>query len=251
VEPWVVAVFCLAVGLGSYVQAVTGFALGFVVLSIIALSHALDMRTITAVISLLALLNVLVALRGQIGQIHRRSWGLLCLGQVPAIWVGVAWLDTLAAEHVRLLEAMLGAFVVIGSLSMLMRPQTRPEPSRPVAWVAAGAAGGLLGGLFSASGPVMGWFAYRQPLLVAQIRATLLACFAVTTTTRTLVVGLNGGLTSAVWLYVGVGVPLVLLGTWAGLRWRPTTQRGMRRVAFTTLLAMGAWLLVRAAVGAG
>ena len=86
---------------------------------------------------------------------------------------------------------------------------------------------------------------------MAQIRATLLACFAVTTTTRTLVVGLNGGLTSAVWLYVGVGVPLVLLGTWAGLRWRPTTQRGMRRVAFTTLLAMGAWLLVRAAVGAG
>lgn len=238
-------IFCFAVGLGSYVQSASGFAMGLVVLAVIGTTQAIEIVTITAVTSLLALLNVILALRGQLTQVQRRQWALLCVGQLPAIWVGVTLLEVLAADALRVLEAVLGAFVVAASLSMLLRPQAQKTLSPGWAWVAGGAAGGVLGGLFAASGPVMGWFVYRQPLPVAEIRATLLACFAVTTSVRTVLVGWDGGLTRNVWLYFAVGVPMVVVGTWAGRRFRLGTDAAMKRAAFVALLAMGLWILVR------
>jgi uncharacterized membrane protein YfcA len=240
-----ILVFCCAVVLGSYVQAATGFAMGLVVLAIVAGSRSVDIVTITVVISLLALLNVAFALRGQTAHVERRCWLLLCAGQLPAIWVGLTLLEILAQGAVRLLELILGAFVIAGSLSMLLRPEAQRQLSPAWAWVAGGAAGGVLGGLFSASGPVMGWFAYRQPLAAEAVRATLLACFAVTTTTRTALVAVDGGLTRDVWAFVALAVPLVLLGTWAGRRFRPQSDAGLRRSAFVLLLLIGLWIFFR------
>ena len=64
-----------------------------------------------------------------------------------------------------------------------------------------GLVSGILGGLFSASGPVLGWFAYSQPLPVAVIRATLLSYYCVATATRTVIVFFEGSLSPAVLLY--------------------------------------------------
>ena len=239
-------IFCVAVSFGSYVQSATGFAMGLVVLAITTVTQAVPIVTITAVTSLLALLNVALALRGQYGHLQRRGWALLCIGQVPAIWLGVGLLDALSKDALNVLELVLGAFIVAGSLSMLLRPAAKAEVSPAWAWITGGAAGGILGGLFSASGPVMGWFVYRQPIGAAAIRATLLGCFAVTTSVRTVVVGVDGGLTRAVWLFVLLGVPLVLLGTWAGRRFRPRSEAGMKRLAFGLLLVAGVWILFRA-----
>ena len=239
--------FCFAVALGSYVQSASGFAMGLIVLAITAATHAVEIVTITAVTSLLALLNVILALRGQLSNIQRRAWALLCLGQLPAIWVGVALLGALAADALRVLETILGCFVVAGSLSMLLRPEVKQTLSPGWAWIAGGGAAGILGGLFSASGPVMGWFMYRQPLPVAAIRATLLACFAITTSTRTVIVGVDGGLTQSVWILFGIGLPLVFIGTWAGRRYRPGSEVGMKRSAAAALLLMGVCILVRSA----
>lgn len=246
-ELYTLLIFCLAVGLGSYVQSVTGFAMGLVVLAIIVAGQAIEIVVITAVTSLLALLNVVLALRGQLMHVNRRGWTLLCAGQLPAIWIGVWLLGVLAQGAIAALEAILGAFVVVGSLSMLLRPEANRVLSPPWAWLAGGAAGGILGGLFSASGPVMGWFAYRQPLATPAIRATLLACFAITTSTRTVVVGLDGGLTGDVWAFVLLGVPLVFLGTWAGRRFRPSSELGVKRFAFATLCGIGVWITARSA----
>ena len=77
-----------------------------------------------------------------------------------------------------------------------------------------GVVGGVLGGLFSASGPLLGWFAYSQPLSVAVIRATLLSYFFLTTSARTVIVLFDGSLTTSVLLYAGLGAPVVMLGAW-------------------------------------
>ena len=240
-------IFCLAVGLGSYVQAVTGFAMGLIVLAIAVAAQAIDVVVLTAVTSLLALLNVTLALRGEWHHLQQRGWALLCLGQLPGIVVGVWLLNVLAQDALRVLEGILGLFVVAGSFSMLLRGATKQELSPAWAWVVGGAAGGLLGGLFSASGPVMGWFAYRQPLSTAVIRATLLSCFVVTTSVRTVVVGLDGGLTERVWQLVLVGVPLVVLGTWVGRRVRPSSDATMQRLVFIVLVLIGLWIIIRSA----
>jgi uncharacterized membrane protein YfcA len=145
-----------------------------------------------------------------------------------------------------LLELLLGSFIVFGSLSMMLRPRPRATVSPPWACFAAGFAGGVLGGLFSASGPVMGWFTYRQPLAVMQIRSTLLAVFALSTSLRLVMVAASGGLTRPVWLLALLGLPLVLLGTWLGRAFAPPlSEVALKRAAFGILLLMGSSMVAR------
>ena len=93
-----------------------------------------------------------------------------------------------------------------------------------------GAGGGLVGSMFAASGPVIGWCAYRQPIPVATVRATLLARYLVTSTTRTVVVGIGGGLSEIVWQLTALELPVVAFGTWLARRHVPLFDEGnMRR----------------------
>jgi uncharacterized membrane protein YfcA len=105
--------------------------------------------------------------------------------------------------------------------------------------------------MFSASGPVLGWFGYSQPLKLVTIRATLLACFILTTSTRTVLVGIQGGLTERVLTYAAIGLPVVVLGTYLGRNFAPpVAEETMKRGAFLLLLGMGVWILFSAALRA-
>ena len=240
-------VFMLAVLVGSYVQGVTGFALGMIIIAIVTALRAVDVPTVAAVISVLSFANVTVALHGHYREVDRRLFLGLSAGQIPAIAVGVWLLSALDANARTVLELVLGAFITVSSLSMAIRP--RPMESASPAWqsVAAGAAGGIAGGLFAASGPVSGWFCYRQPYPVAVIRATLLACYLVTGATRTLVVGVSGGLTRDVLLLAAIGLPAVAIGTMLA-RWFPPALSDdvLRRGAFSLLLGIGIWIVASA-----
>lgn len=243
--------YLLAVAAGSYVQAVAGFAMGMIILAVMVGGGLVDVPTITAVVSLLALVNILLALRGHGHHLARPVFGWTVAGLVPAVAVGVWLLEHLDARAQWVVELLLGAFIVLGSLAMTVRPRPRERLSPPWACFAAGFSGGLLGGLFAASGPVMGWFNYRQPLSIAEIRTTLLATFALSTTFRTISVGYAGGLTAPVWRLFLIGLPLVLLGTWAGRRLPPpVSDAALKRMAFALLMAMGSWSVVRALAAA-
>ncbi len=242
-------VFLGAVLVGSYVQAVTGFAMGMIVIAVTGASGTVPLPVLTAAASLITLVNVALALVGHTRSVNVRMLVWLGLGQVPAIAAGVwllTWLDRDAREA---LQVLLGLFITLGCLSMLLRPRLRKRESPGWACLGAGAAGGLVGGLFSASGPILGWFIYRQPMALAAIRATLLCSFALTTSARTVVVGVQGGLTREVlWLSV-VAVPLVVAGTWLGREIPPpVSEASLKRLAFGLLLLMGLAILASAAV---
>ena len=242
---WII--FLGSVFVGSYVQAVTGFAMGMIVIAVAGASGAIPLPVLTAAASLITMVNVTLALKGHTQAINRRLFFWLGVGQIPAIGLGV-WLMTLLDRDAQgMLELLLGLFITLGSLSMMLRPRPLARQSPPWACLGAGIAGGLVGGMFSASGPIMGWFNYRQPLELAVIRATLLCSFALTTTTRTLVVGVQGGLTADVlWLSL-VALPLVIGGTWLGREMPPPlTEATMKRLAFGLLLVMGIWIVVGA-----
>ena len=242
--------FSLIVLLGSLVQTLTGFAMGMLIVACVGALRMVDLPTLAAVVSLLTIINVGLALRGKLGQVDRHLFTWLALGQVPAIVVGVALLDWLHGNAYRALEATLGVFTLAGAVSLYFKPAPwRHVAGRLQSWL-AGSAGGLVGGLFSASGPILGWFAYRQPLPVEVIRATLLMCFAITTTTRTLVVGVGGGLTYQVGVYAAVGIPTVVAGTLFG-RWLTPRVRAdqIKQGANLLLGLLGLIILVRALAG--
>ncbi|MFU8817236.1 MAG: TSUP family transporter [Pseudomonadales bacterium] len=250
-DPATLALFLLATVIGSYVQSVTGFAMGMIIIAVTVGGGVVSVPIITAVVSLLSLVNIVLALRGHGHHLQRRLFVWTAIGMMPAVVVGVWLLTRLDARAQWLVELLLGIFIVVGSLSMLVRPRPLARLSPPWACLTAGFSGGVLGGMFSASGPVLGWFNYRQPLMVAEIRTTLLAGFALTTSLRTVVVGSGGGLTGEVWVMFLTGLPLVLLGTWAGRSFPPpVSEFALKRVAFTLLLIMGAWSIVRAALRA-
>lgn len=237
------ALFLAIVLIGSYVQSVAGFAMGLLIIAVATSSTLFDLEVTAASVSLLSLVNIVLSLHGHYHLVHGRMLRLLAVGQLPAIALGVALLGVLNAGATAWLHLLLALFLIAGSASMMMRPSPRAMLSSTASTLTAGTAAGLLGGLFAASGPVMGWFCYRQPLPVTEIRATLLGCFAITTIARTLIVGLSGDLSTDVLLMAGTGLPVVLLGTWLGRRYPPAFgESTMRRVAFGALLAMGVWI---------
>ena len=58
----VITVFLLCVFLATYVQTVTGFAMGMIILAVIGGLRLMDIPTLTAVASLMSLANVVLAL---------------------------------------------------------------------------------------------------------------------------------------------------------------------------------------------
>ena len=243
-------IFLGAVFAGSYVQSVSGFAMGLIVIAVVGASGIISLPVLTAAASLITVVNVVVALKGHTQHIDKRIFLWLAAGQLPAIWVGVWILTWLDRDAQNILELLLGLFITLGSLSMMLKPRPLAEPSPNWACMTAGVAGGVVGGMFSASGPIMGWFNYRQPLPLAVIRATLLCSFALTTSTRTLVVGFQGGLTAEVLWLSAVAVPLVILGTWLGREMPPpVSEETMKQGAFALLLVIGIWILGNALLG--
>lgn len=240
-------VFLLVALLGAFVQTVTGFALGMILIALAAGLQLVSIPVLTATASLLSLANVCIALRTQHKNIRWDFWWLVTLGQVPAIGVGLWLMLYLHDDGVLVLQLLLGVFVLLGSLSMMRRnPLLADVSSRPARFV-AGVAGGLCGGMFSASGPVMGWFFYRQPLAIEVIRPTLLACFGVTTSFRTLLVGAQGGIDAQVLWLTGASLPMIVLGTWLGGRYADRVPAEvLRKGAFGLLTVMGAVITGRA-----
>lgn len=227
----------------SYVQSVAGFAMGMMMMAIGGGFGLVPIAILAAVVSLLSLTNVIISVRRHLAAVHRPMLLGLLAGQVPAIALGVWLLGELSASAVGTLKLLLGLFIALASVSLAMAPQTLAKLTSAPATVAYGALGGLAGGLFSSSGPVIGWYGYRQPLPFEVIRATLLAVFGLTTLVRTGVVGLRGELTEQVWVLAAVLFPVVVAGSAIGARWRPPlSDEALKRAVFSLLFLVGLWI---------
>ena len=86
-------IFLGAVFAGSYVQSVSGFAMGLIVIAVVGASGIISLPVLTAAASLITVVNVAVALKGHTQHIDRRIFLWLAAGQLPAIGVGV-WILT-------------------------------------------------------------------------------------------------------------------------------------------------------------
>ena len=105
---------------GSYIQAVAGFAMGMLIVAVAGGLRLIELETLAAVVSILSLTNSVLSLWGQVGQVHWRLFSWLALGQVPALMLGLFFLDQLGANARWALELCLGVFLTLGALGMLL-----------------------------------------------------------------------------------------------------------------------------------
>ena len=236
--------FLAVVWLGTYIQTITGFAMGLIVMGAATYLNAAPIPITAAVLSLLALMNTVLALRERSHDIHRKYVLAIVSAQLPAMAFGLWWLHYLRQESVVTLRFLLGALIFLAGLALARKPEARGRPASLKVAATAGAIGGLFGGLFSTSGAPLAFFLFRQPLPLAVIRASLLAIFTLSATARTLMVGVSGGLTASVWQLTLFGTPVVLLGTWLGRRYPPPlSEKAMKRLAFVLLAVIGLSLM--------
>ena len=109
---------------------------------------------------------------------------------------------------------------------------------------AAGVSGGLLAGLYSAGGAPLAYFMYRQPVALNVIRFSLLAIFAITTSARSVMVGVFGQLNMSIVVMSAAAVPLVIFVTLATARLTPhVPDRLVRVLVFFVLVVVGGILI--------
>jgi len=238
-------IFLIAVAVGGYLQTVTGFALGLVVMGVVGTLHLANLPMTAVVISLIAFINSAAALSGSQHLVRVRWGACYLLGIVPGVVVGVTLLTHMSAAAQEVLRWLLGGFLIVAAGLMAIRPQPKATPSVWGWRVLAGSISGFFNGLFSTGGPPIVFHLYRQPFAIGEIRATLLAVFCVSTMVRTVYVGVHGGITYDALLLTAISLPVALGATFLGRRFPlPLSADNARRFAFVLLAGLGTMVLL-------
>ncbi|HSW17269.1 MAG TPA: TSUP family transporter, partial [Ramlibacter sp.] len=177
------------------------------------------------VATVLSVASAAIALRGARRAVDWSMWRPTVLGAVFGTAAGVALLAWLSANVVMVLRLLLGIVVIACAVVVLLRTHALPRRSPRATFHAFGFLSGLLGGLFSASGPPLVYQYYRQPLSLEMLRDTLVATISFAALLRLLMVIPSGqfGLRS-LWMCLA-SLPLAMGITWWMRRHPPSWRR--------------------------
>lgn len=237
--------FLVIIAIATYVQTVSGFGLGMIVMGAVTVFELVPIAFTSVIISGVALINSLVVLHGEFKTFDRRLALKTSLAILPGLMIGLLLLGYMSAEFNRLLQLLLGATIIVAGVVMVLKPSPFASESKGWLFIGAGTASGILAGLFSIGGPPLIYLFYRQPLDLKTIRLNLLAIFLVSSIGRIALVGFQGGLTLEMLNYSLLSMPIVMAASWLGKRFPPPLSfSNMRRVAFMLLIVIGTSLIL-------
>ncbi|WP_018237612.1 TSUP family transporter [Ensifer sp. BR816] len=233
----------------AYVQTLTGFAFGLIMMGGVGLTGLLDLPDAAVLVSCLTFINAAQVLLKGWRDIAAREFVPIIFSSVIALFIGYWLLGVLAAASIDWLKLVLGVVIVASSIQLALKPAPLAEPSSVPSFLFFGAIAGLMGGLFSTAGPPLVYHLYRQPLRPAAIRETLVAVFAANAIIRLGVVASAGHMPAAGFWWGLLSVPVVIALTFAAKRWPPPLSYfALRRLAFALLLISGLSLAVPALI---
>lgn len=233
-------ILLLLAAAASYVQTLTGFALGLLMMGGVGLTGVVPLPDAAVLVGILGLVNAAQVLAKGWRDIARREFLLVIFVSLAFLVLGYWLLGLLVAASLDWLKLTLGGIIILSSLQLLLRPKPFETPSGVGSFVFFGAIAGIMGGLFSTAGPPLVYHFYRQPLRPVAIRETLVAIFAVNGMLRLMLVGLAGDMPSASFWWGLLCIPVVMAFTALARRYPPPlTPTGLRRVAFCLLFLSG------------
>lgn len=234
------ALFLIAVALGSYVQTVTGFAIGLIVMGTASTLDLAPIPFCATVVCFLSFWNGLIALRRNHATVNWKITAIVLIGAMPTMIGGVCLLNYLSQFATSTIKLVLGIVVIAGGCLLVLKPNVRKGLEPSWSFLLSGVVAGGLGGLFSTGGPPLVYHLYRQPISINIIRTTLLAIFLILSFSRIVVVGFQGQIDAEVIKYCLLSIPVVTLFTLVGDRYPPPlSDMNRRRFAFFLLIIVG------------
>ncbi|QDD65981.1 sulfite exporter TauE/SafE family protein [Herbaspirillum seropedicae] len=238
--------FVLCVALATFVQSLTGFAFGLVLLGLVAMLHLAPLAVAANVVTVMVLANAAVIVRGAPGlprALILPSFGSSLIG----VGLGACLLAWLSDHAIGVLRLALGLAILACSLLLVLRTRVRERLSSAPVFAFFGVLSGVMGGVFASAGPPMVFHLYRQPLDRVVVRDTLVLLFAVNAVLRLVIVLAQGRFDAASLSLSLEALPVVLGVTWLARRyppqWSPLT---VRRIVFLLLLVAGGSLVAPA-----
>ncbi len=236
----VLGFFLLAAFLGAVTTGVAGFAMGLVV-SGIWLHILPPVQTVTLMVSY----SVLLQGYGVWKLRHALDWRRVApfiVGGAIGVPIGAVLLAHTNPAHLR---TAVGVVLLLYSIYYLARPALEPLEGGVPADIGIGFLNGLLGGLTGLVGIVVviwcqlrGWQKDAQRTVFQPVIITTSAMTAVS-------LGASGAFTADTVKLFLLGLPMLLAGTWVGMRlYGRLDEAGFRRVVLVLLLLSGIFLVV-------
>jgi uncharacterized membrane protein YfcA len=234
------AVFLLATFAAALVAGLAGFAFGLVAAAVWL--HVLTPLQTASLIIAFGLIVQGIAVWKLRGALQwSRLWPFL-LGGLLGVPIGVVVLAWANPDHLR---AGVGALLILYSVYGLVRPVTTPvRAGGAPADAGVGLLNGILGGATGLAGILVtiwcglrGWPKDVQRTVFQPVGVAIFAMSA-------LMLGLNGVVDADTVRRFFIGLPILLAGTWLGLRlYGRIDEAGFRKIVLALLLASGVALI--------
>ena len=239
--------FAACVALASVVQNLTGFAHGLVLLGLVAMLDLAPLADTANAAMVLGLVNSFVYFRSRRAQPPWRLMRPAIISGQVGVALGVALLMWLSANATEWLRLLLGLSITASAALLVLAHRPKEQPSPPSSLAGAGFLAGILGGLFSTSGPPIVFHMYRQPFDIETIRRCLVLVFGLNSAVRLVLVVGAGGFSSLSIVLAIVVVPIAF-GITHWMAGHPVTmsRTALNRVVAGFLVVTGALLAISA-----
>ena len=237
-----IALCSLSLFAGGVVKGVTGVGIPLVSLSLLSLFLPLaDAVVLLPVPIIVANIWQSVA-RGRFVPALRRFWPL-----VLAMFIGtVAGANLFVSLEAAALNLLVGALVVVFSLSSFMNPQLRlPSRFERGLGVAAGVLGGFMGGVSALFGPPVIMYLTSLRLDRETFVGVISSIYLCGATALVVVFGSVGVMSGTQLAESFAACAPLMLGVWAGERFRGRIREAVfRKLLLVVLLGVGVRLVV-------
>ncbi|ULJ75707.1 sulfite exporter TauE/SafE family protein [Rhizobium gallicum] len=233
-------------GLAAYMQTLTGFALGLIMMGGVGLTGLMPLPQAAILVGCMVLVNAAQVLARGWRDIAWSAFWPAIIASIAALAAGYWLLGAMVSASIDWLRLVLGVVIIVSSIQLALKPEPLRDRSSTGSFVFFGAVAGLMGGLFSTAGPPLVYHLYRQPLPAVSIRETLVAIFAVNAVIRLAMVTAAGDIPQAGFWWSLFCIPAVIAFTFIAKRWPPLSALSIRRIAFGLLLLSGLSLAIPA-----
>lgn len=242
--------FIACVAIATYAQNLTGFAFSLILLGTVAMFDIVPIAEVANAAMLLSLVNAWSHFR-----VHRVKppWRLMrpvIVSSIIGVATGVALLSWLSGNALEWLRLLLGICILGCALILILQTHVRNTPSGPKSFLAIGFTSGILGGLFSSSGPPLVFHMYRQPMDHILVRNCLLVVFAVNSVFRLALIIATGQLSVNVLLLSTCAMPVVYFVTRLNHRFPSRAKPATLKLIVALLLVFSGSTLLVAAIEA-